>query len=81
MYTKSSGVEKYSKGCANEAFAARTTTVFVKPPLNHLSVTENSKKKVPHIAENTTRWFFIGFIIFLLNICLINGSVFRYVNT
>lgn len=45
MYTKSSGVEKFSKGCANEAFAARTTTVFVKPPLNHLSVTENSKKK------------------------------------
>ena len=61
MYTKSSGVEKYSKGCANEAFCSKDNNRVCKAATESSECDrEFEKKKVPHIAENTTRWFFIS---------------------
>lgn len=91
MYTKSSGVEKYSKGCANEAFCSKDNNRVCKAATESSECDREFEKKkgtahsrkhnqvvLYRLKTQSRQWCVV---IFLLNICLINGSVFRYVNT
>lgn len=91
MYTKSSGVEKYSKGCANEAFCSKDNNRVCKAATESSECDREFEKKkgtahsrkhnqvvLYQLKTQSRQWCVV---IFLLNICLINGSVFRYVNT
>lgn len=91
MYTKSSGVEKYSKGCANEAFCSKDNNRVCKAATESSECDREFEKKkgtahsrkhnqvvLYQLKTQSRQWCVV---IFLLNICLINSSVFRYVNT